>query len=303
MNFAIETNGLSKFYSQVRAVDSVNLRVNQGEIYGFIGLNGAGKTTTIRALLGMIRPSAGSVQVLGQAVGPNGRGPWRRVGHLVEMPAAYPELTVTENLEIARRLQGVSDRSATSRVIERLGLAPYADRKAGVLSTGNLRRLGLARALLHEPELLILDEPANGLDPAGVVEIRELLASLAHEKGVTVFMSSHILTEVDRLATRIGIIHKGRLIEELEAEKLEELRSRRLEIQVRNLEAAQSALAKAGFAVKASDSVIVLNEARALDAPEEVAALLVNAGTPPSRLAVEQEDLEDYFLRLTGEKT
>jgi ABC-2 type transport system ATP-binding protein len=302
MGFAIETSGLSKFFGQVRAVDSVSLRVGQGEIYGFIGLNGAGKTTTIRALLGMIRPSAGSVKVLGQAVGPNGRGPWRHVGHLVEAPAAYPELTVRENLEIARRLQGISDRSATSRVIERLGLAPYADRKAGVLSTGNLQRLGLARALLHEPGLLILDEPAKGLDPAGVVEIRELLASLAHAKGVTVFMSSHILTEVDRLATRIGIIHKGRLLEELEADKLEELRSRRLEIKARNPEAAQSALTKAGFAVKASESTIVLNEARAIDAPDEVATILVHAGTPPTRLAVEQEDLEDYFLRLTGEK-
>jgi ABC-2 type transport system ATP-binding protein len=302
MNFAIETNGLSKFYSQVRAVDSVNLRVNQGEIYGFIGLNGAGKTTTIRALLGMIRPSAGSVQVLGQAVGPNGRGPWRQVGHLVEHPAAYPELSVRENLEIARRLQGISEKSATSRVIERLGLAAYADRKAGVLSTGNLQRLGLARALLHEPELLILDEPANGLDPAGVVEIRELLGRLAHEKGVTVFMSSHILTEVDRLATRIGIIHKGRLIEEFDAEKLEELRSHRLEIKTRNLQAAQSALVKAGFAARISESMIVVTEARAIDAPDEVATILVNAGTPPIRLAVEQEDLEGYFLRLTGEK-
>jgi ABC-2 type transport system ATP-binding protein len=302
VSFAIETNGLSKSYGHVRAVDSVDLRVGPGEIYGFLGLNGAGKTTTIRALLGMIRPSAGSVKVLGQAVGPNGRGPWRQVGHLVEMPAAYPELTVRENLEIARRLQGIADRSATSRVIERLGLAPYADRKGGALSTGNLQRLGLARALLHEPELLILDEPANGLDPAGVVEIRELLAGLAHQKGVTVFMSSHILTEVDRLATRIGIIHHGRLLEELEAEKLEALRSRRLEIKARNLEAAQSALTKAGLAVKVSDSTIVLNETRAIDAPDEIAAILVNAGTPPTRLAVEHEKLEDYFLRLTGEK-
>lgn len=302
MSFAIETNGLSKFYSQVRAVDSVNLRVKQGEIYGFIGLNGAGKTTTIRALLGMIRPSAGSVQVLGQAVGPNGRGPWRRVGHLVEAPAAYPELTVRENLEIARRLHHIPDKNATLQVIDRLGLVGYADRKAAVLSTGNLQRLGLARALLHQPDLLILDEPANGLDPAGVVEIRALLASLAHERGVTVFMSSHILTEVDRLATRIGIIHKGRLIEELDAEKLETLRSRRLEIKARNLEAAQSTLAKAGFMVKTNGSAILLNETRAVDAPEQVATLLVNAGTPPSRLAVEQEDLEDYFLRLTGEK-
>jgi ABC-2 type transport system ATP-binding protein len=302
MSYAVETNGLSKFYGLVRAVDSVDLRVKPGEIYGFIGLNGAGKTTTIRALLGMIRPSAGSVQVLGQAVGPHGRGPWRRVGHLVEAPAAYPELTVRENLEIARRLQSVPDRNATTRVIERLALAPYADRKAAVLSTGNLQRLGLARALLHEPELLILDEPANGLDPAGVVEIRELLAKLAREKGVTVFMSSHILTEVDRLATRIGIIDKGRLIKELDARQMEELRSRRLEIKTRNLESAQNTLAKAGFAVKTIGNAIVLNETRAIDAPEEVAALLVNAGAPPSRLAVEQEDLEDYFLRLTGEK-
>lgn len=301
-SLAIETIGLSKSFGFVRALDSVNLRVGEGEIYGFLGLNGAGKTTTIRTLLGMIRPSAGSVKVLGQAVGPYGRGPWRHVGHLVEKPAAYPELTVWENLEIARRLQGISDVKATSRVIKRLGLAPFADRKTSALSTGNLQRLGLARAMLHEPQLLILDEPANGLDPAGVVEIRELLASLAHEKGVTVFMSSHILTEVDRLATRIGIIHKGLLLEELDAERLEELRSQRLEIKTRNLEAAQSTLAQAGFTVKLRDSTIVLNEERAIVAPEEVATILVNAGMPPFRLAVEQENLEDYFLRLTGEK-
>ncbi len=302
MNFAIETNGLSKSYGQVRAVDSVHLRVGRGEIYGFLGLNGAGKTTTIRALLGMIGPSAGSVHVLGQAVGPNGRGPWRQVGHMVERPAAYPELSVRENLEIARRLQGIPDRNTTSRVIERLGIAAYADRRAGTLSTGNLQRLGLARALLHEPELLILDEPANGLDPAGVVEIRELLAGLAREKGVTVFMSSHILTEVDRLATRIGIIHQGRLLEELEADRLEELRSQRLEIKARRLDVAQSALAAAGFAVKVDGNTLFLNEARAVDAPDEVARILVNAGAPPTRLAVTQEDLEEHFLRLTGEK-
>jgi ABC-2 type transport system ATP-binding protein len=302
MSFAIETRTLSKSFGQVRAVDSVSLHVEKGEIYGFLGLNGAGKTTTIRALLGMIQPTAGSVKVLGQAVGPNGRGPWQQVGHLVEAPAAYPELTVRENLEIARRLQGISDTSATSRVIEQLGLASYANRKAGVLSMGNFQRLGLARALLHEPKLLILDEPANGLDPAGVVEIRELLASLVQEKGVTVFMSSHILTEVDRLATRIGIIHRGRLIEELDTEKLEELRSQRLEIKARDLQAVQSVLTQAGFAVKMNKSTIFLDEARAIQAPDEVVTILVNAGTPPTRLAVEQENLEDHFMHLTGEK-
>ena len=300
MEFVIETNGLSKFYGDVRAVDSVNLHVKRGEIYGFLGLNGAGKTTTIRALLGMVRPSKGTVKVLDQAVGPNGRGPWARVGHLVESPSAYPELSVRENLEIARRLHGISDSGATSRVIERLLLDSYADRKSGTLSTGNLQRLGLARALLHEPELLILDEPANGLDPAGVVEIRELLAALAREKGVTIFMSSHILTEVDRLAMRIGIIHMGRLIEELDTEALEKLRSKRLEVKAHDLEAAKNCLQSAGYQAKLNHETILLDEARAVEHPDEIAKIMVSAGTPPTRLAVEQQDLEDHFLQLTG---
>jgi ABC-2 type transport system ATP-binding protein len=300
MDYAIETTGLSNFYGPVRAVDSVNLRVGRGEIYGFLGLNGAGKTTTIRALLGMIRPGRGSVRVLGEPVGPNGRGPWKRVGHMVERPSAYPDLTVRENLEIARRLQGIADKGAVNRVIGLLGLGEYAKRKAGTLSSGNLQRLALARALLHDPELIILDEPANGLDPAGVVEIRELLAGLARQKGVTVFMSSHILTEVDRLATRIGIIHKGRLIEELEAEELEELRSRRLEVKTRDPEKAERVLEQAGFKFKTEADSIFLGEARAIDAPDEIAVLLVGAGAPPVRLAVEQEDLEQHFLKLTA---
>ena len=298
--FAIETNGLSKHFGDVRAVVAIDLRVGAGEIYGFLGLNGAGKTTTIRALLGMIRPSAGDVKVLGQAVGPNGRGPWRRVGHLVETPSSYPELTVRENLEIARRLQGIKDSKATSNIIEKLSLGAYADRKAGTLSLGNFQRLGLARALLHEPELLLLDEPANGLDPAGVVEIRELLESLAREKGVTIFMSSHILTEVDRLATRIGIIHKGRLIEELDTNKLEKLRSKRLEIKTRNPEAAQISLQSAGYKPVTRDGMILIDNEYAIEHPDDIAQILVNAGTPPMRLAVEQQDLEEHFLQLTG---
>ena len=300
MNLAIETSGLSKNYGPVRAVDSVSLRVGQGEIYGFLGLNGAGKTTTIRALLGMIRPTQGMVKLLGQAVGPNGRGPWNRVGHMVESPSAYPELTVRENLEIARRLHGLTDRQATNRVIEQLRIGVYADRSVGTLSTGNRQRLGLARALLHQPELIILDEPANGLDPAGVVEIRELLVNLAREQGVTVFMSSHILTEVDRLATRIGIIHQGRLIQEFAAAQLETLRSRRLVIKTHQPEKAQTVLAQAGFAVTRAEDALILLETQAVESPERIATLLVNAAAPPTYLAVEQEDLEAYFLRLTS---
>lgn len=301
MDYAIYTEGLTKSYGPVRAVDNVNLRVRPGEIYGFLGLNGAGKTTTIRTLLGMIHPTAGRVEVLGQAVARNGRGPWQQVGHLVEAPAVYPELTVREHLEIARRLHKVNDAKATARVIDHLGLALYADRKAGTLSMGNLQRLGLARAMLHEPALLILDEPANGLDPAGVVEVRELLRRLAHEQGVTIFMSSHILTEVDRLATRIGIIHQGRLIEELDAKQVEALRTRRLAIQTRDLTAAYTILANAGYgSVTVQGESLTLSDPRAVEAPDEIARLLVNAGTPPTHLAVVQENLEEHFLHLIG---
>lgn len=299
MKYAIETNHLSKQYKDVRAVNNVNLQVKQGEIFGFLGLNGAGKTTTIRMLLGMIRPSEGNVEVLGQALGHDGRGPWAQVGHLVESPSAYPELTVRENLDIARRLHGIKSPKAVEDVMEKLSIASYSKRKAGTLSMGNLQRLGLARAMIHHPSLLILDEPANGLDPAGVVEIRELLEGLA-KNGVTVFMSSHILTEVDRLATRIGIIHKGRIIEDLDANKLEEFRAKRLEIKVHDFAKAHSLLTKANYSATISDDSIFISDARALAAPDEIAKLLVNGNTPPTRLAVEQQNLEDHFMQLTG---
>jgi ABC-2 type transport system ATP-binding protein len=302
MPAVIETRGLTKCYGRVVAVDHLDLSVGAGEIYGFLGLNGAGKTTTIRALLGMIKPSAGSVRLFERPVGPNGRGPWARVGHLVETSVAYPELTVRENLEVARRLHGIRDGSVIARLISQLKLDAYAARRAATLSLGNLQRLGLARALLHDPELLILDEPANGLDPAGVVEIRELLSSLARERGVTILMSSHILTEVDRLATRIGIIHGGKLIEELDSGSMERLRARRLLVQARDLSAAQQALLRAGYKpqIEAESGALIVPDARAVDVPEEVARLLVDAGCPPTRLGVEQENLEDHFLRLTG---
>ena len=172
MNLAIETEDLGKRYGDVTAVNHLSLRVAEGEIYAFLGLNGAGKTTTIRMLLGMIRPTTGCATVLETRVRLGSREPWAAVGYLVETPHCYGELTVRENLEVARRLHDIADPKVTGQAIERFGLAPYADRPARTLSTGNLQRLGLARAFLHEPELVVLDEPANGLDPAGVVEVR-----------------------------------------------------------------------------------------------------------------------------------
>ncbi len=301
MNTAIETNNLVKRYGDVTAVDRLSLRVAQGEIYAFLGLNGAGKTTTIRLLLGMVRPTSGEARVLGTRIRVGDKKPWDSVGYLVETPHAYPELTVRENLEAMRRLRPGTEPIAVDRVIELLGLTVYADRRAGTLSHGNAQRLGLAKALLHNPELLILDEPALGLDPAGIVEIRNLFIELARDQGVTVFMSSHILGEVSRLAKRIGIIHQGRLLQELDVDELERNRRRRLVLRTRDCQAARSVLLSAGFSAEiTSDGTIEVKDNAAIERPDDIATRLVNAGHAPTMLDVEQEDLEHYFLRLVG---
>ncbi len=301
----IRTDGLSKQYrGGVLAVDGIDLRVAAGEIYAFLGLNGAGKSTTIRMLLGMISPTAGSAEVLGQPVRADAPELWRRVGHMVETATAYPELTVREDLDVARRLHGIRDRGSVDRMIERLTLGSYASRRTRTLSLGNLQRLAIARALLHEPALLILDEPANGLDPAGVIEIRELLRDLARDHGTTVFMSSHILAEVDLLATRIGIVHQGHLIEELDSAALERHRDRRLEVGAHDLDRAETVLRGAGYQPErgpvGGGPLLELREARALEAPDVIARLLVEADAPPTHLALGRETLEDHFMRLTS---
>ena len=301
MNLAIETENLGKNYGDTRAVQGLSLRVAEGEIYAFLGLNGAGKTTTIRMLLGMIRPTSGHANVLGERVRLGSRKPWESVGYMVETPHSYPELSVYENLEVARRLHPGTPREAIERIIERMGLSAYADRRTGNLSHGNAQRLGLAKALLHNPRLLLLDEPANGLDPAGIVEIREFLLELTREQGMTVFMSSHILAEVARLAQRIGIIHNGRLIQELSIDELERNRRRRLLIRTRDPGAARQVLMVAGEEVEIlEDGTIALGNESDIEHPDDINRLLVEAGTPPNHLMVEEEGLEEYFLRLVG---
>jgi ABC-2 type transport system ATP-binding protein len=301
MNFPIETEDLGKRYGEVRAVEHLFLRVAEGEIYAFLGLNGAGKTTTIRMLLGMIKPTTGYAEVLQTRVRLGNRQPWQSVGYLVEIPHSYPELTVYENLEVARRLHPGTPREAVGRIVERMGLAAYADRRTAHLSQGNAQRLGLAKALLHGPKLLLLDEPANGLDPAGIVEVRELLLELTREQGVTVFMASHILAEVSRLARRIGIIHEGRLLQELNADELERNRRRRLLLRTRDVESARRVLIAAGEPAEIlQDGTIELKNTSSVERPEDINRFLVEAGTPPTQLIVEEEQLEQYFLRLVG---
>jgi ABC-2 type transport system ATP-binding protein len=296
----ISVKDASKRYGAVVAVDRVSLTVDAGQIYALLGLNGAGKTTLIRMLLGMLRPTAGCVALWGRPVGAAATSLWSSVGYLVETPMAYPELTVRENLQVVRRLRRLPTDQPVDEVIERLQLTGYADRRAGTLSLGNSQRLGLAKALLHRADLLILDEPANGLDPAGVVEVRELLTDLVDRHGTTILLSSHVLAEVSRLATRIGILHQGQLVKEVSADGITGEVRHWLSVSTRDNAAARATLEESGFVVESDGDELRLVDEPAVRAAEDVATVLVRTGCPPTRLVVEREDLETYFLRTVG---
>jgi len=299
MEDVIRTKNLSKQYGKLKAVDSVFINVQKGEIYGFLGLNGAGKTTTIRMLLGLIGPTSGEAFLNGVKVNPGNPGMWNNVGYLVEVPYSYPDLTVRENLEIIRQLRFIRDKKSVDRIIELLKLDQYTGVLTKNLSLGNAQRLGLAKALIHEPEILLLDEPANGLDPEGIVEIREMLTDLALNKRVTVFISSHILGEISKLATRIGIIHEGRLLHESSVREMEKLRKICLQVKVENISGAKNILEKNGYSLSLSeDEILEIQGAEAILNPDKVATLLVNSGYPPTMLNVNEEDLETFFLRV-----
>ena len=300
---AIRTEDLCKRYAEVTAVDALNLSVGVGEVYGFLGRNGAGKTTTIRMLLGLVRPTRGRVLLFGKDMAGGRKEAVRPVGSLVETATSYPTLTVRENLEIQRRLTQAG-RDAVERAIGLLGLESLAGRQAGRLSLGNKQRLALARAILPGPRLLILDEPANALDPAGIVEIRRLLRRLADEQSVTVFVSSHILAEISQLADRIGIIHRGRLIEEFDAGRPQPDAADRLEVRVADPHRALELLRKTpglGEIQLLEDGAIRILGAAAQ--PAAVARLLVGAGMELQALCPIREELETRFLRLTGGDT
>lgn len=294
----IEARGLSKDYGTFRAVDSLDLGVNQGEIYGFLGRNGAGKTTTIRMLLGLVAPTSGGVFLFGSTRSGISSQALARTGCLVETATAYPNLTVGENLEVHRRLRGAPRRS-TVEVIERLGLGEFVHRRADRLSLGNKQRLALARALLGDPDLLVLDEPVNGLDPAGIVEVRDLLRSLC-ERGTTILLSSHLLDEVAQVAHRLGILHRGRLVEEFQARDLEALSQRRghgVEVEVDQARGAE-VLRSQGYGVDVQGLTLRVTGAQ----PAAVAQVLVEAGVGVHRLVPWGETLEERFLRLTSEE-
>ena len=298
----LRTRNLSKSYGKRLAVDNLNLEVRRGEIFGFLGPNGAGKTTTIRMALGLIAPTSGSVEILGHDIATHRARILPRVGALVETPALYLYMSGRNNLRAVGSVLGGVPEERIDAVLELVGLRARQKDRVRTYSLGMKQRLGVAMALLQDPDVLILDEPANGLDPAGIVEMRDLMHRLAAE-GKTVFISSHLLGEVQQICTRVAIIHLGKLVTE---SSIEELISGRGEYTVK-LERANEALALIqkqpwgkGARLDSSGALVTL-------APEgrgrDLNLFLVNAGFAPDTLMQTTQDLEQVFLSLTNSGT
>jgi ABC-2 type transport system ATP-binding protein len=276
-------------------VERVDLEVRKGEIFGFLGPNGAGKTTTLGMILGLVRPTAGDVEVLSQRVGSGQTAVLRKVGALLGAPALYPHLSGRAHLELLARLQGGVHPGRIAEVLEQVGLSKAAHRLAGTYSTGMKQRLGIAMALLGEPELLILDEPTSGMDPAGMKETRELMKSLA-ASGITLIFSSHLLYEVEAVCDRIAVIHKGRLVAQ---GAVRELLSKGEGVRVKVDAPEEAALILSGL-TRRTEVVGGYLEVSGLDV-KEIVRQLVAAGFVPSEVLPLRSDLEGLFLELTRE--
>ncbi|MDD4113548.1 MAG: ATP-binding cassette domain-containing protein [Herbinix sp.] len=301
MQDIIRTAGLTKAYKGVPVVSDVDLNVKKGEIYGFIGRNGAGKTTTIRMILNLTKPTSGHVELFGETTtDKNMYNNLRKIGAIIESPGFYMNLSARENLDIQRLMMDASDKASIDRVLATVGLSEEANKRVSKYSLGMRQRLGIARALLHKPELLLLDEPTNGLDPQGVVEIRELLLSIAAE-GTTILVSSHILSEVEKIVTRIGILNKGKLLEELSKDNFQTKCKQTTVYKVNSVEKAAT-LIKQYLSI---DDLSILGDTISFSSIEQVGnaklnKILIDNDIEIIESKIIRSSLEDYFLEITG---
>lgn len=299
VDLAIATTGLTRYFGDVCAVDDLRLHVSRGSIYAFLGPNGAGKTTTIRMLLGLMRSLSGEVRIFGELMNrANRRDLLRRIGSMVEAPSLYPHLTGYENLQVTQMLISM-DQSSIDRVLRIVRLENDAHRLVKTYSQGMRQRLGVALALLAEPDLLILDEPTNGLDPAGMIEMRELIRCMPGEHGITVFLSSHLLSEVEQMATHVGIIGRGRLLFEGTLESLRSQSRKRVLIEIDRPVIASSVLAQAGWPSEFVGDTTLTVELPGQESVARAAAALVSAGVSIYQIRTERPSLENLFLDLT----
>ena len=299
--YVIETNHLTKQYGTQKSVAELNIHVQRGRIYGLLGRNGAGKTTTMKMLLGLTQPTSGEVAIWGKSLAGNEKKLLPRIGSLIESPGFYPNLTATENLRIFTALRGLKNQNAIKSALDLVGL-PYRDKKLfSQYSLGMKQRLAIALAVMHDPELLILDEPINGLDPIGIAEVRSFIRALCDERGKTILISSHILSEVALLADDIGIIDHGVLLEEESFAELEAKSSRYVRFTVSDTERAAEILRgvfrENQFTVQ--DGHILRMDSIKIPVAKIVSAF-VQHGLEVSEAATVEESLEDYFKRVTG---
>lgn len=301
MKYMIETNGLSKQYGEKYTVKNVSLKVRPGCVYGFLGPNGAGKSTTMKMLLGLTKPSLGEIRMFEKEVREDSRIELlRSIGSLIESPSYYGHLSGRENLEIVQTLKNVPGEEI-DEVLSIVRLEGQQKKKVREYSLGMKQRLGLAEALLGKPKLLLLDEPTNGLDPAGIQEMRELISDLPGHYGMTVMVSSHLLSEIDQMATDVGIIDKGKLIYQGSLKKLHDKARGSIHIRVLNPQTAVRILEEQQQAYELEDGELVFEE-REETALAALVTLLVRGGAKITRVAEQQKSLEDIFLKLTGKQ-
>ncbi|MBU7592543.1 ABC transporter ATP-binding protein [Metabacillus halosaccharovorans] len=297
--YVVETSNLTKTFNGKAAVNQVNLSIPKGAIYGFLGPNGAGKTTAIKLLLGLVKETSGSIQIFGKELKKEKQTILRNIGSLVESPSYYGNLSARENLELLQIiLQTPKER--IDEVLSIVRLEKDANRPVKGFSLGMKQRLGIASALLGSPELLILDEPTNGLDPSGIIEMRELIKSLPEKYGVTVLVSSHLLSEIDQMATVVGIISKGSLIFQDSIDVLRKKSVNKIRIQTNNREAAWKVLLKEGLKGNAEGDYVSFNQSTNKDVAAMVRALVQN-GLDVYRVEEEKRSLESIFLEMTKE--
>ncbi|KRU26808.1 ABC transporter ATP-binding protein [Clostridium sporogenes] len=299
--YILNTTNLSKKYKKDFVVSSVNISIKRGEIYGFIGENGAGKTTFIRMITGLVAPTNGEIKLFSREKGDELDNVRKRIGALIERPAFYPYMTAYENLEAFRIEKGIPGKECIDKILKSVGLYEDRNKKLKNFSLGMKQKLALAIALLGDPEFLILDEPINGLDPMGIKEVRELLKKLNKEKNITMLISSHILGELYQLATCYGIIHKGKLMEQITLKELDEKCKRSLSIKVDDVNEAatilETELSTINFKILPDDTIKLYDY---VDNPRLVSSTLTKANIIIDQIMPNESNLEEYFINLVG---
>ncbi len=300
--YVIETRNLSKIYSKNTVVNSVDMHVEKGKIYGLLGKNGAGKTTTMCMLLNLISPSSGEILLFGKNPGKYSAEVYSKIGSIIETPGFYENLTAYENLKVLAKLRGNYNPQNINLVLEMVNLENAKSKKFKDFSLGMKQRLGIAAAIMHTPDLLILDEPINGLDPIGIKEIRTLLKRLTHEFGITILISSHILSEIENIADVIGFMDEGVLIEEISKEDLFKRLDKFVEFEVSDIDLAGEILKKLelkenyDFVIDRNEGIIRLYSR--LELRDRFNAIFVNSGINVKKVNLCEENLENFFLRM-----